>query len=199
MASQKDNDDQVHENPNIAESSTGQINTDKREPYDWKSRWCGDSSKKITNEAILIGIFFVLSIISIVLIWRGSAFSIMSWGCDDCSRENFDNSAYIFIGGLLGGTIYGLKYLYKVVARGFWHLDRRLWRIFSPWLSAGVALAFGALFDSGIVGLSFSAKTSTAYFSIGFLTGYFADSAIAKLGEVADTLFGSAESKKTKS
>ena len=30
-------------------------------------------------------------------------------------------------GGLLGGTVYGGKWLYHAVAKGLWHEDRKLW------------------------------------------------------------------------
>jgi hypothetical protein len=168
------------------------INTDQRNKYDWKSRWCEDSRKLIKHEAIVIGSFFFMALILLWATWNGILFKILSLGCysSGCSVQGFDQFSYIFVGGLFGGTIYGLKYLYKVVARGYWHLDRRLWRIFSPWLSAGVALAFGALFDSGIIGLSYTTDSPSGYFSIGFVTGYFADRAIAKLQEVAETMFG---------
>jgi len=183
-------------NAEQANQTREQLNTDTRKPYDWKSRWCGESSKKIREESIIIGIVLFLSVALTILVWRGTAFDIIGYKCSGCLRRSFDSFAYLFLGGLLGGTLYGLKYLYKVVARGYWHMDRRLWRIFSPWLSACVALAFGLLFDSGIIGLSFSVDTASGYFSIGFLTGYFADRAIAKMSEVAETLFGPSESKK---
>ncbi|WP_016954507.1 hypothetical protein [Catenovulum agarivorans] len=164
------------------------INTDDRNKYEWQSKWCEESSKKIKTEAIWMGALFFLSLLLMVLAWRGDIYRVLTYDCLTCATQ-IDQYIFIFIGGLFGGTIFGLKYLYKVVARGHWHLDRKLWRIFSPLLSAGVALAFGTLFDSGIIGLEINTDKPSGYFAIGFLTGYFADSAIAKMQEVAETLF----------
>lgn len=165
------------------------VNTDQRGKYDWESKWCDDSNRKIMQEAIWMGFLFFGCLALLILTWRGTTFNIIAYDCADCSNAVIEKYLYIFIGGLFGGTIFGLKYLYKVVARGYWHLDRRLWRAFSPLLSAGTALAFGVLFDSGIIGLQINTDSASGYFAIGFLTGYFADSAIAKMQEVAETLF----------
>lgn len=166
------------------------VNTDQRKQYEWQSKWCKDSSTKIRNEAIWMGLLFLLCLILLLLTWSGVIYNWLSHICEaGCSLVVSQRYFYIFIGGLFGGTIFGLKYLYKVVARGYWHLDRRLWRLFSPFLSAGTALAFGTLFDSGMIGLNINTNTGSGYFSLGFLIGYFADSAIAKMQEVAETLF----------
>lgn len=166
------------------------INTDERDKYQWKSGWCEDSKAKIRNEAIWMACLFFFSLFLILSTWTGLSFEVLKFNCTECNKEAFNKYAYMFIGGLLGGVIFGLKYLYKVVARGRWHEDRRLWRVFSPWLSAGVAIAIGTLFDSGIVGLSFTNDSNSGYFATGFVTGYFADRAIAKMQEVAETMFG---------
>jgi len=166
------------------------INTDERSKYDWKSYWCSDSRKLIRREALWMSILFFGSLLMILVTWSGYSFEILKFDCQECSKNIFDMYAYLFLGGLFGGIIFGVKYLYKVVARGRWHEDRRLWRFFSPWLSAGVAIAIGSLFDSGIVGLGFTISSNSGYFAVGFVTGYFADRAIAKMQEVAETMFG---------
>lgn len=99
------------------------------------------------------------------------------------------------IAGLIGGAMFGLKYLYHVVGRGWWHQDRRIWRVLSPWLSASLAAILGILFDSGIIGLSIATKSGqtnpyVTFLGIGFITGYFADTALAKLQELAKVIFG---------
>jgi hypothetical protein len=93
---------------------------------------------------------------------------------------------------MLGSVLFGGKYLYHVVGRGYWHQDRRLWRILTPWLSATLAFVVAAVVDSGLLGLSFSdGKSSHAgCVSMGFFSGYFADKALAKMGEIADVVFG---------
>lgn len=91
----------------------------------------------------------------------------------------------------MGGSLFALKYLYKVVARGYWNQDRAIWRYTSPILSAGLALAAGALTDAGLFGFATNSATSgTSFVALGFIVGYFADSASRKMQEVAETLFG---------
>ncbi|MBT9523420.1 MAG: hypothetical protein IV101_21295 [Dechloromonas sp.] len=104
------------------------------------------------------------------------------------------------IAGLMGGTMFGLKWQYRVAARGWWHKDRRVWRLCSPWLSAALAMMIGIVIDGGLLGLSFSrdaADPTSTLISIGFVTGYFADSALAKLQDIASVVFSTkAESPK---
>src|SRR3546814_13356778 len=109
---------------------------------------------------------------------------ISEWSSDVCSSD-------LFFSGVLGGTLFGLKYLYKVVARGWWNEDRELWRFFSPLLAGGLAFAVGALADAGLFGFKVGENQSAASFvSLGFIAGYFADSASRKMQEIADILFG---------
>src|SRR3546814_5851912 len=99
---------------------------------------------------------------------------ISEWSSDVCSSD-------LFFSGVLGGTLFGLKYLYKVVARGWWNEDRELWRFFSPLLAGGLAFAVGALADAGLFGFKVGENQSAASFvSWGFIAGYFADSASRK-------------------
>ncbi|MDQ7966544.1 hypothetical protein RDI61_21210 [Pseudomonas plecoglossicida] len=172
-------------------SATDGVNSDHRKEGDWESRWCDAARKEIRRDAVYVGIVFAITILALFLTWRGTTFSILAYGCDTCSSAKFNQYAFFFLGGLLGGTMFGVKYLYKVVARGYWNIDRRLWRIFSPFLSGGSALAIGGLLDSGMLGLSIKAASMSFYFSLGFISGYFADSALAKMQEIADTVFGS--------
>jgi hypothetical protein len=105
---------------------------------------------------------------------------------------------YSWFGGLLAGTIYSVKWLYHVVGKGLWNLDRRLWRFFAPHVSAGLALAFIALLHSGLLVIVDRKAITSVWmcFSIGFLAGYFSDAATAKLSEVAQTLFGTTSASK---
>lgn len=178
----------------VGTSSEGEhINTDERGRYDWKSRWDDDAKKHICIDAVLVGLFLVGTLVAIFLTWRGYAFARLTDGCTGCSRATFNRYAYFLLGGQLGGTLFAVKYLYKVVARGYWHLDRRLWRIFTPLIAGGLGLAIGAMIDSGILGLTTKVNAGSAYFSVGFIAGYFADSALAKMQEVADIVFGSTD------
>ncbi|MBU0479050.1 hypothetical protein KKC91_10855 [bacterium] len=177
--------------PLVDENHQEVLNYDGRNEGDWESRWSDKARRIIYREAVYVGLVFFFTLMSIVLIWQGSMYEIFRGEClpELCKKEGFDKFAYFFSGGVLGGVLFGMKYLYKVVARGFWHQDRVLWRIFSPWISGGLAVAVGALFDSGVMGLSVKAANLTTFFSLGFITGYFADSALAKMHEIAETIF----------
>lgn len=172
-------------------SSADHINDDHRKLGDWQSRWCKEARKEIRVDAWYVGVVFIVTLLLLVLTWRGSTFQILSYNCNTCNQQTFNQYAFFFLGGVLGGTMFGIKYLYKVVARGYWNIDRRLWRLFSPFLSGGSALAIGGLLDSGMLGLSINSSSGSFYFSLGFISGYFADSALAKMQEIADTVFGS--------
>lgn len=172
-------------------STADHINDDHRSVGNWESRWSPEARKEIVFDAWYVGLVFLATLLLLVLTWRGSTFDVLSYKCDICSKQTFNQYAFFFLGGVLGGTMFGIKYLYKVVARGYWNIDRRLWRIFSPFLSGGSALAIGGLLDSGMLGLSINSSSGSFYFSLGFISGYFADSALAKMQEIADTVFGS--------
>lgn len=172
-------------------SDVEHLNTDDRARLDWKGHYPQEARKEIRFEAWIVALILVATFASLLLTWRGTAFDLVAGGCVTCARATFDQYAYYYLGGQLGGILFGVKYLYKVVARGYWNLDRRLWRFFSPFLSGGLALVVGALVDSGLVGLTAKASTGAGHFALGFIVGYFADSALAKMQEIADTVFGS--------
>lgn len=169
------------------------VNDDGRDKGSWETRWPEEARKAIRQEAIFVGLVMLFVLVALIFTWRGDVYSLLAIGCGKCSEQKFSLFAYIFFGGMLGGTLYGIKYLYRVVARGYWNADRKLWRYFSPFLSGGLALAIGALLDSGLLGVSPRTESSTYYFSIGFIAGYFADRALGKLQEIATTIFGSTE------
>lgn len=166
------------------------LNTDDRTRGDWRGRYPKEAHREIWFEARVVGGLLFITLASLLLVWRGSAFDFLAGDCTDCSRMSFDRYAYFYLGGQLGGILFGVKYLYKVVARGYWNLDRRLWRFFSPFLSGGLAVAVGALMDAGVLGLTTKASTGSSFFALGFVAGYFADSALAKMQEIAETIFG---------
>ncbi|GAB3359106.1 hypothetical protein [Lysobacter tyrosinilyticus] len=174
------------------------INDDERKKFNWQSRWPQTAWKRIRLEAAYVAVVFLLSAVGIFLTWRGEIFYWLAEGCADCQAKTLNRYAYLMFAGVLGGSLFGLKYLYKVVARGWWNIDRSVWRLFSPLLSGGMAFAVGALADAGLFGFTVGEHQSGASFvSLGFIAGYFADSASRKLQEIADTLFGHPQAKKS--
>lgn len=103
---------------------------------------------------------------------------------------------YAWIGGLFGGTLFAIKWLYQSVAHGWWHVDRRLWRILSPHLSGGLAFVFLCIVRSGFVTIldSESMTKPVSVVAVAFLVGYFSDSALRKMQDVAESFFGRPDS-----
>ena len=177
-------------------SSEDHLNTDDRGLYVWESGYPEPARKEIRFDAWIVGTVMAATLVLLLLTWRGDLYGWLAAGCETCQRSQFDRYAYFYLGGQLGGILFGVKYLYKVVARGRWSVDRRLWRFFSPFLSGGLALAIAALTESGVLGLTTRSSGGSAFFSIGFIAGYFADNALAKMQEIAETVFGSPEHRK---
>lgn len=132
----------------------------------------------------------IAALVLIYLTWRNVLVNLL--GIDGASTSTFNKFSYYIFSGLLGGTVYGVKYLYRVVAHGYWSVDRRLWRLLSPWLSLSLAFVVGAFIEAGWVSLTGVGTTATSakYVAIGFLIGYFSDAAVAKMQEIATAIFG---------
>jgi hypothetical protein len=172
-----------------------QDETDERARYDWKSKY-GDCQVQIWCEAVFVGGVQVLALLLLCLIWNGWLADKTGWA--SCRDPIFKQYSYFFLGGVLGGTLFGIKYLYHVVARGYWHVDRRPWRVLSPLLAGTLAMVTGALVEAGLLGLSLNTKRGASYLAIGFITGYFSDKALAKMTEIADVIFGTRDATRSK-
>jgi hypothetical protein len=143
-------------------------------------------------------VIYLISIIFTVVIW--TELPLEWFNFNSVKYAIFKKFTLIFFGGAFGGTIFDFKWLIHAVAKRKWHMDRRLWRLLVPLISGGFSLAFAALISSGLIRVfdANSLNTSSAAFGFGFLVGYFSDNAIAKLSEVAQTLFGTLEDKPKK-
>ena len=168
------------------------LNDDERKFLAWETRYPSSQARgKIRREAWYTVALVFASIGGLFITWHGLLAEYASSGCVMCEPLTLRRYLYLAFSGLLGGALFALKYLYKVVARGYWNEDRALWRYTSPVLSSGLALAIGALTDSGLFGFATNQTTSgSSFVALGFIAGYFADSASRKMQEVAETLFG---------
>ena len=164
--------------------------TDGREKGNWKSRYVEEAQIAIKWEKkYLLFVFFFALLISLLsgFFFKGCLFNI------GCNLGDFKIYLFALFGGLLGGTIFSMKWLVHSVAKDTWNIDRRLWRIFTPLVSSVVALLIVILINSDFI-KGDANKCISIYksFGIGFLSGYFSDNAIGKLTEIAQVLFGSA-------
>jgi hypothetical protein len=162
--------------------------TDGRKPGSWRTRYDTEALPFIWREARYVGSLLVLIPILIVCIHQDFFLQIVI-------PHVIKKYSYAWLGGCLGGTLFSTKWLYHSVARNVWNQDRFLWRIFTPHISSALAFSFIMLISSGIINL-FSPEAmekNNAVFGMSFLIGYFSDSAIAKLTEIANTLFGATQ------
>lgn len=102
---------------------------------------------------------------------------------------------WIFFAGVVGGSLFALKFLYHAVAKNEWNRDRILWRFIVPINSVVLAifLAFGVA--SKIVPFLDDRTIANLYAGLffGFFVGYFADHALARLQRLALDWFGTVD------
>lgn len=163
---------------------------DGRERYDWESRYPLTALNAIRTERWILFVLLYGIPLLMVLIWSGWIWGDLGLGPTRYSL--LARFCYAWLGGMLGGTLFDLKWLYHSVAKGMWHQDRSLWRFFTPHISGALAFSFVALISSNLLRIfdQTTFTSSISVVSVSFLVGYFSDSAIAKLTEIAETLFG---------
>ena len=167
------------------------VNTDGRKQYDWESKYPECAQKEMKKEAIYIAIILIIAFSLLIFIVGGLTDKVGNLiGLEAKKTASLEGVIIYFFSGLLGGTIFGLKYFYRVVSRGYWSQDRKYWRFFSPWISACVAFVVGCMVLSGYINAT-QTQSFAAEICVGFITGYFADEAVGKMSEVATALFGS--------
>ena len=162
--------------------------SDGRNKLEWESRYPEEALKIIRIEAITLATLLTATIILIFLVWCGAINNLIQDCCENVNISLLKQYSYFALSGLLGGTIFSIKYLYHAVARGTWHIDRQLWRFLTPLMSLGVAFIVGALVHADLLGNP--NPSAAASISIGFIAGYFSDNAIAKMYEIANVFFG---------
>lgn len=167
------------------------VNTDGRKQYDWESKYPECAQKEMKKEAIYIAIILIIAFSLLIFIVGGLIDKVGNLiGLEAKKTASLEGVIIYFFSGLLGGTIFGLKYFYRVVSRGYCSQDRKYWRFFSPWISACVAFVVGCMVLSGYINAT-QTQSFAAEICVGFITGYFADEAVGKMSEVATALFGS--------
>ena len=168
------------------------VNPNDRKPFDWKSKYPIEARKEIRYEAFYIVGIFLLSFALLLANFLGLFASLFA--LEDLHAIQFEYIMYFSASGLLGGIVFGMKFFYRMVARGYWTQDRRYWRIFSPIISMCVAFIVGAMASAGIL-TSHNSSTNTWAVAFGFFAGYFADEAVGKMYEMATLLFGKTKQK----
>jgi hypothetical protein len=171
---------------------------DGRRLGEWKSKYSVEALKQIRYESIYLVVLLFGSPLVMLLLFLG--FPKVWLGVDDVIYKPIVKYGLAWLGGTLGGTLFDLKWLYHSVARRIWHEDRRLWRLLTPHISGGLSFIVIILISSGLLRIfdNKAIESRALVVGIAFLVGYFSDSAVAKLAEIAETLFGSTHSQTPK-
>lgn len=154
-----------------------------------KTKYADYATQQRFEGWILSAALLISCALAFVVWWVSMAW----WGCVGLAA----------LGGIIGGLLHSLKWFYRTIGDGEWEYDRLWWRFMNPLVSGVMGFSIYIVFRSGIdpkwtnaPGLP-SKETLYAY-SIGFLTGLFADNAMNKLRDVAHVFFGSSSPSKAK-
>jgi hypothetical protein len=165
--------------------------TDGREEDNWRSRyqdrWC---RFQICTEALYLAVLLYGAAFLLLLIWIGTP---QDWlGVSDSRYSTFQVYGYAWFGGLLGGTLFAVKWLYHSVGKGYWNADRLPWRIFTPHLSGAFSFGLIAIITSSIFEVLNQEllRRGAAVVGISLLLGYFSDFTVARLYQLAESLLG---------
>lgn len=173
--------------------------TDGKGAGEWETSYPAKARKGIRCETAYLVIVFFACV--------GGVFYIVAKLCDVSVQEQVSTGSIMspshkssmalgflgaWISGTLGGCSFGIKWMYHIVAKRRWHEDRRIWRLLSPHLSGVVSLFMVFLVASGLLQIFDKefVERPIGVMAFSFLVGYFSDKALAKMAEVADTLFG---------
>jgi hypothetical protein len=141
-------------------------------------------------EAGYLVVLLGASVILMVAIWLGTP---QRWlGMSQSSSTTFTRYGVALLSGTVGGTLISIKWLYHTIPKKLWHQDRRWWRYLMPIVAGGLGFTFVVIahsrlfgvFDPGLV------RSTARASAVALLVGLFSDSALAKLTEIAESLFG---------
>jgi hypothetical protein len=165
--------------------------TDGRKENEWHSRypefWC---RFQICAEAFYLAVLLYGSAFLLLLVWLGT---VQDWlDVSDDRYATFQVYSYAWLGGLLGGTLFAVKWLYHSVGHGYWNADRLPWRVFTPHLSSAFSFGLIAIITSSIFAVLDQdlIREGAAVVGLSLLLGYFSDFTIARLYVVAKNLLG---------
>lgn len=164
--------------------------TDRRPVGSWETRYSAGARKQIRLEASYVTGLFVLTTLCILFLAMEPKLNIL--GSADLAVRELLPFLLAFFGGMFGGTLFSMKWLYHSVARGLWNADRRLWRLFTPLLSAGAAVGVVVLSAGSVIPIFNErvVRSPSGALGISIIAGYFSDRAFSALERLAEDRFG---------
>jgi hypothetical protein len=146
----------------------------------WVTKYSREANWRIGLEAGYLLIVIVFCAFMLYLIYTAK---------DKTTLQYFLSA---WVGGMLGGALFTVKVLYSTVKGMTWLEDMWIWRVFTPVTSGALGFAMVLIVFSGI--FTFlepkSVDSFEGSFVLGFLTGFVSDTAVKKIKELAETLFG---------
>ena len=123
--------------------------TDSRQRLEWKTKYCDpEAQRRIYREAIYLALHLFAAPLLMLILWIEAP---KAWlRLSDAKYQAVLRYGLAWLSGVLGGTLFDIKWLYHTVAKQLWHADRLLWRLFTPHISGGLAFAIIALISSGM-------------------------------------------------
>lgn len=179
----------------MSTSLASREDNDGRGLFEPDSRYVDERREEQKTEGIYIGTLLGLDLAALVAVSVGTLTYIVP------APYVVPLQSYVLagLGGLLGGLVFGGKWLYHSIAKGLWHQDRRMWRFLSPWMSVGTTVGIWSLINIGFFpalsepavneGITALAKP----IGTGFVIGYLSDKVLAKMKELTEVLFGSSD------
>ena len=173
--------------------------SDGRERGEWKTRYPQEARVCIRWETlylIVISILYLGAVFYVISLCAGDAAATADHNGASATAVSTGSILLIAFGawsaGALGGCSFGIKWMYHSVAKQLWNEDRRLWRLLSPHVSGVVSLIMVLLIASNLVQVFDEnlVHSPISVIAFSFLVGYFSDKALAKMADVADTIFG---------
>ncbi len=171
--------------------------TDGREPGNWKTRYSDNQAKReIRKESIFLILLLIICFAMVILILC-NVFQ-RPFGFSESQSLLFNQYLGILSAGIIGGTLYALKWLIHTVGHGVWNEDRKLWRYITPFTSGVLSTFVMLIISSGLFGLFSTSliENTPMIFSLAFLTGYFSDQMVSRLQVLFENIFGRVENNK---
>lgn len=170
---------------------------DGHERWEWRTKYVDHENEQHSNERSseawkhikrefgYLSILLLLDFILLGLWYFGVLTSFCAkYALIEINPENFRRLSCCVLMGFMGGIVYDMKILYKAVAHGSWHMDRVIWRIATPWVSVAITIVVICLMKNEVL-----YKSGYTAAGIGFFAGYYSESAITKLYDIAKIIF----------